>query len=63
MVTAGNQADIGPGLGDVGAADNYGWMGAPSHVLLMFLMLVGRLEIFTILLLFYPDLWRAARWR
>ncbi len=55
--------NIGPGLGGVGAVDNYGWMGPGSHVVLMFLMLVGRLEIFTILLLFHPDLWRSARWR
>ena len=55
--------NIGPGLGEVGAVDNYGWMGPASHLVLMFLMLVGRLEIFTILLLFHPDLWRSARWR
>jgi trk system potassium uptake protein TrkH len=50
--------NIGPGLGDVGATDNYGWMGPISHLVLAFLMLVGRLEIFTVLLLFHPDLWR-----
>jgi trk system potassium uptake protein TrkH len=55
--------NIGPGLGQVGAVDNYGWMGPVSHGVLIFLMLVGRLEIFTILLLFHPDLWRASRWR
>jgi trk system potassium uptake protein TrkH len=49
--------NIGPGLGDVGATDNYGWMGPISHLVLAFLMLVGRLEIFTVLLLFHPDLW------
>jgi trk system potassium uptake protein TrkH len=55
--------NIGPGLGQVGAVDNYGWMGPGSHLVLVFLMLVGRLEIFTILLLFHPDLWSSARWR
>ena len=55
--------NIGPGLGDVGAVDHYGWMGGVSHLVLIFLMLVGRLEIFTILLLFHPDLWSSARWR
>lgn len=54
--------NVGPGLGDVGATGNYGWMGTPSLLVLTFLMLVGRLEIFTILLLFHPDLWRR-RWR
>lgn len=55
--------NIGPGLGDVGAVDHYGWMNPGSHIVLMFLMLAGRLEIFTVLLLFHPDLWRNARWR
>ncbi|MFO7892587.1 MAG: potassium transporter TrkG [Longimicrobiales bacterium] len=55
--------NIGPGLGEVGAVDNYGWMGPSSHIVLMFLMVAGRLELFTILLLFHPDLWRGARWK
>jgi trk system potassium uptake protein TrkH len=55
--------NIGPGLGEVGAVDNYGWMGSGSQVVLVFLMVAGRLELFTILLLFHPDLWRGARWK
>ncbi len=55
--------NIGPGLGEVGAVDNYGWMGSGSELVLMFLMVAGRLELFTVLLLFHPDLWRGARWR
>lgn len=51
-------ANIGPGLGAVGAVENYGWMGPESHLVLIALMIVGRLEIFTVLLLFHPDLWR-----
>ncbi|HSH45337.1 MAG TPA: TrkH family potassium uptake protein [Longimicrobiales bacterium] len=54
-------ANIGPGIGDVGAVDNFGWMGPWSHLILIFLMLVGRLEIFTVLLLFHPGLWAGAR--
>ncbi|HUE77243.1 MAG TPA: TrkH family potassium uptake protein [Longimicrobiales bacterium] len=61
--SAASIGNIGPGLGGVGAVDHYGWMSPGSHLVLMFLMLVGRLEIFTILLLFHPDLWRDARWR
>ncbi|MFW6078407.1 MAG: TrkH family potassium uptake protein [Gemmatimonadota bacterium] len=56
-------SNIGPGLGDVGPIDNFGWIDAPSQLLLSFLMLVGRLEIFTVLLLFHPDLWRGGRRR
>jgi trk system potassium uptake protein len=51
-------ANIGPGLGQVGAVDHYGWMDPTSHLLLIGLMLVGRLEIFTVLLLLHPGLWR-----
>ena len=61
--SAASLGNIGPGLGGVGPVDHYGWMDPASHVVLMFLMLVGRLEIFTILLLFHPDLWSAARWK
>ena len=53
--TVGN---IGPGLGEVGPTDNYGWMSDSALGILSFLMLVGRLEIYTILLLFHPDTWR-----
>ena len=58
VATVGN---IGPGLGDVGATDNYGWMGSPALAILSFLMLVGRLEIYTVLLLLLPETWRRRR--
>ena len=58
LATVGN---IGPGFGDVGATDNYGWMGSAQLGVLTFLMLVGRLEIFTVLLLFLPETWRRRR--
>jgi trk system potassium uptake protein len=61
--SAASIGNIGPGLGRVGAVEHYGWMDPASHLVLMFLMLVGRLEIFTIILLFHPDLWKNARWR
>jgi trk system potassium uptake protein len=53
-------ANIGPGLGAVGAVENFGWMDPVSHLILIFLMIVGRLEIFTVLLLFHPGLWTRA---
>ncbi len=57
--SAASIGNIGPGIGAVGAVDHYGSMGAASHLVLIFLMVVGRLEIFTVMLLFHPDLWRA----
>ncbi len=55
--SAATVGNIGPGHGDVGATDNYGWMSEPALAVLSFLMLVGRLEIYTVLLLFHPDTW------
>lgn len=51
-------ANIGPGLGAVGAVENYGWMDPWSQGILLILMIIGRLEIFTVLLLVHPGLWR-----
>ena len=59
--SAASIGNIGPGIGDVGAVDNYGWMDQASQLTLVLLMLVGRLEIFTVLLLFHPGLWRRTR--
>lgn len=56
--SAASIGNIGPGLGGVGPVNHYGWMGGASHLVLVFLMLAGRLELFTVLLLFHPDLWR-----
>lgn len=50
--------NIGPGLSRVGAVQNYAWMSAPTKWLLAFAMLVGRLEVFTVMVLFLPRFWR-----
>lgn len=50
--------NIGPGLGAVGPAANYADVPALGKWLLSGLMIVGRLEIFPILLLLTPELWR-----
>lgn len=50
--------NVGPGLGQCGPA--YTWNALPDAAkwILSFLMLVGRLEIFTVLLLFTPGFWK-----
>jgi trk system potassium uptake protein TrkH len=48
--------NLGPGLGDVGA--HYGDINAPAKWILCFAMLLGRLEIFTLLVLLTPAFWR-----
>ena len=50
--------NIGPGFGMVGATQNYAWMPDSAKWLLCFLMLIGRLELFTVLVLFLPSFWR-----
>jgi trk system potassium uptake protein TrkH len=50
--------NIGPGLDAVGPMMNYAGMGEVSHLLLSALMIMGRLEIFAVLVLFVPLLWR-----
>ena len=50
--------NVGPGLGGVGPLDNYSWIPAPGKWVLVFCMLLGRLEIYTILVLFVPEFWR-----
>jgi len=50
--------NIGPGFGNVGPMVNYGFIPDIGKYLLSLLMLLGRLEIYTLILLFYPDYWR-----
>lgn len=50
--------NIGPGLGTVGPVSNFAHISDFGKWVLSFLMLLGRLELFTILMLFSPVLWR-----
>ena len=50
--------NIGPGLGAVGPTDNYSQIPVFGKWFLSFLMLAGRLEVFTVLILFTPSFWR-----
>ena len=49
--------NLGPGLGDVSA--HYGDVGDAAKILLSFAMVLGRLEIFTLLVLLTPAFWRS----
>lgn len=55
---ASSLGNIGPGLGEVGPAANYANLPQLAKWLLAGLMIVGRLEIFPVLVLFTRDLWR-----
>jgi trk system potassium uptake protein TrkH len=50
--------NVGPGLGEVGPADNYGTIPDAGKWVLSFRMLLGRLEIYTVLVLLVPEFWR-----
>jgi trk system potassium uptake protein TrkH len=50
--------NIGPGIGSVGPTENYAHIPEAGKVLLVLCMLLGRLEIYTILVLLVPEFWR-----
>ncbi len=56
--TAATLGNIGPGLGSVGPTDNYAHVTVFGKWVLTFLMLAGRLEIYTVLILFAPAFWK-----
>ena len=51
-------SNIGPGLGSVGPVDNFAHVPAFGKLVLAFCMLLGRLELFTVLVLVFPSFWR-----
>ncbi len=50
--------NIGPGLGLVGASQNYSPFSGCTKMIFVWLMMLGRLEVFAILVLFAPSFWR-----
>jgi trk system potassium uptake protein len=63
MATAGSSvatcmAGIGPGIGTVGPVSNFAHLPGLSKLILAFLMIIGRLEIFTVIILFSPSFWK-----
>jgi trk system potassium uptake protein len=50
--------DVGPGLGQVGATESFEIVNPFGRVVLTVCMLLGRLEIFTVLALLSPAFWR-----
>jgi trk system potassium uptake protein TrkH len=50
--------NIGPGLGVVGATQNYAGFSQGAKLLFVWLMMLGRVEVFCVLVLFFPSFWR-----
>jgi len=56
-VVASMMNNVGPALADAGATKNYSEFAYPCKWILIFCMLLGRLEIYTVILIFLPMTW------
>jgi len=55
---AATLGNIGPGLGNVGPTDNYAFIPGLGKWVLCAFMLIGRLEVFTVIILLSPSYWK-----
>jgi trk system potassium uptake protein TrkH len=55
---AATLGNVGPGLGAVGPMDNFAHLPVASKWILTACMIFGRLEIYTVLILLFPEFWR-----
>jgi trk system potassium uptake protein TrkH len=55
---AATLGNVGPGLGGVGPTENYAWLPDAAKSILIVCMWLGRLELFTVLMLLFPGFWR-----
>lgn len=53
-------SNVGPGFGKVGPTGNFAFYSDWSKLILSFCMLIGRLEIFPVLMLLHPSSWKRA---
>jgi len=51
-------SNVGPGVGQIGPSADFDWINPAAKLLLSLEMIIGRLELFTILVLFLPSFWR-----
>jgi trk system potassium uptake protein TrkH len=51
-------SNIGPGFGAVGPTENFAHLRETTQLFLGWLMILGRLELFALLVLFFPSAWR-----
>ncbi len=50
--------NVGPGIAEVGPTENFGFLHSHTKIFLSLLMVMGRLELYAILALFSPSLWK-----
>lgn len=53
-----SMSNVGPGFGSIGPMDNFSHLNDFAKIFLAFLMLIGRLEIFTVMVLFSKSFWK-----
>ncbi|MCX8070675.1 MAG: TrkH family potassium uptake protein [Thermodesulfovibrionales bacterium] len=63
MITAystviSSMSNVGPALGDAGPVENYSTIPMFGKWILIFCMLAGRLEVYTVIILFIPNFWK-----
>ena len=58
-ISASSIGNIGPGLGVIGPSNNWSSLNDSAKYLSTFCMLLGRLEIFTVLILFSRTYWKS----
>jgi trk system potassium uptake protein TrkH len=51
-------SNVGPALGEAGPSDGYSTIPVAGKWILIFCMLMGRLEIYTVVILFVPHFWK-----
>lgn len=56
--TISSLGNIGPGIGNVGPMDNFSQIPTIGKWILSFLMMLGRLELFTVLVILSPGFWK-----
>ena len=57
-ISIASLSNVGPGASQIGPACHFDWLTPEAKLLAAFEMLIGRLELFTILVLFLPSFWR-----
>jgi len=55
---AATLGNVGPGLGGVGPGLNYAWLPGAAKFILIICMWLGRLELFTVFMIFFPRFWK-----
>jgi len=55
---AASITNVGPAFDEVGPANDYAHLGSPTKIILSLAMIIGRLELYTVLVLLMPSFWK-----